>query len=84
MYGWLAVNYLMGSFSASALGDPKSTVVAIDVGGASAQYTMALANATEAVKSVTVNGKPYHLFTESYLGLGIDQARYAINATTGP
>lgn len=79
VYGWMTANYLLDTFSAK---DPSKTVGALDLGGASTQITFAPAVPVPPElggTDITVGGFTYHLYSYSYLGLGIDQARNAKN-----
>lgn len=75
VYDWLDVNYLLNHFS-----DPNVTVGAIDMGGASTQIAFAT-NDTQVsnnVISIDINHRYYTVFSQSFLGLGQDQARTAM------
>lgn len=75
VYDWLDVNYLLNHFS-----DPTVTVGAIDMGGASTQVAFAT-NDTQVsnnVISIDINHRHYTVFSQSFLGLGQDQARAAM------
>ena len=88
MYGWLAVNYLLGGFDAPDEhdhGSNHSTYGFLDMGGASAQIAFA-PNATEAEKHAndlklirlrTIDGaaQVYKLFTTTWLEFGVNEAR---------
>ena len=74
--GWLATNYLLGAF------DPNSAAEAhgvVEMGGASMQITFALTDPAPADKprltQLTVNGRPYYLYTHSYLSYGLQAAQ---------
>lgn len=87
LYGWIATNYLLGSFDAPK-GDPgkgHNTYGFLDMGGASAQIAFA-PNATETAKHAddlkllrlrNVDGSPqeYRVFVTSWLEFGVNQAR---------
>ncbi len=70
IYGWLAVNYQLGSFDSYS----KQLANVIDIGGASAQVTFPvedIANiAPDDLQSIDVYGKHINLFAHSFLGLG--------------
>lgn len=78
LYGWLDINYLEQNFQ-----NKTPTVGSIDLGGASTQ--IAFENNTRSPQlnahniQFTINGTPYHVFSKSYLGLGTDAARAAMN-----
>ncbi len=76
IYGWLAVNYLLGHLEH---GGPFPTVGALDLGGASAQITFVpLDFPREHGRAVRLGSNVYHLYSYSYLGLGQDVAREAV------
>jgi len=70
IYGWLSVNYQLGSFNS----DANSFVNVMDIGGASVQVTFPvddIANiAPEDLKFIDLYGKHINLFAKSFLGLG--------------
>ena len=88
LYGWIATNYLLGSFDAPENVDPgkgHNTYGFLDMGGASAQIAFA-PNATETEKHAedlkllrlrNVDGSPqeYRVFVTSWLEFGVHQAR---------
>lgn len=88
LYGWIATNYLLGSFDAPETGDPgkgHNTYGFLDMGGASAQIAFA-PNATETAKHAddlkllrlrNVDGSPreYRVFVTSWLEFGVNEAR---------
>lgn len=88
LYGWIAANYLLGGFDdpkGHAHGKDHHTYGFLDMGGASAQIAFA-PNATEAEKHGddlrllrmrTLNGESteYKVFTTTWLGFGVNQAR---------
>ncbi|TVY39775.1 Golgi apyrase [Lachnellula occidentalis] len=88
LYGWIAANYLLGSFNSPEdhkHGDNHHTYGFLDMGGASAQIAFA-PNTTEAEKHAndlkllrmrTLNGESteYKVFTTTWLGFGVNQAR---------
>ena len=90
LYGWIAANYLLGGFdrpSEHQHGKGHHTFGFLDMGGASAQIAFA-PNSTEAEKHAddlkllrlrTLDGSPveYKLFSASWLGFGVNQAREA-------
>lgn len=88
LYGWLASNYLLGGFDhpdQHKHGKGHHTYGFLDMGGASAQIAFA-PNSTEAAKHAndlkllrlrTMDGAPkeYKVFTATWLGFGVNQAR---------
>ena len=78
VYGWLTVNYLLGHLEH---GGPFPTVGALDLGGASTQITFEPLDFPRAHGQVVdLGGNTYHLYTQSYLGLGQDQARARVDS----
>lgn len=76
LYGWLDINYLQENFQ-----QQKATVGSIDMGGASTQIAFATdANQNKNIIDIKIGDVTYHVFSKSFLGLGQDQARAAINA----
>ncbi|KAL2140082.1 hypothetical protein VTI28DRAFT_4261 [Corynascus sepedonium] len=90
LYGWIASNYLLGGFDypdRHQHGKGHHTYGFLDMGGASAQIAFA-PNATEAERHAddlkllrlrTLDGYPaeYRVFTTTWLGFGVNQAREA-------
>ena len=88
LYGWVATNYLLGSFDAPGNhdhGKGHNTYGFLDMGGASAQIAFA-PNATETEKHANdlkllrlrnVDGSPqeYRIFVTSWLEFGVHEAR---------
>ena len=88
LYGWVAANYLLGSFDSPSEhnhGKDHHTYGFLDLGGASAQIAFA-PNATEADKHAndltlmrlrTVDGQPqeHKIFVTTWLGFGVNEAR---------
>lgn len=88
LYGWIAANYMLGSFDKPEQhehGKGHHTYGFLDMGGASAQIAFA-PNATEARKHAndltllrlrTGNGEPaeHKVFVTSWLGFGVREAR---------
>lgn len=88
LYGWIAANYLLGGFDSPEdhkHGKGHHTYGFLDMGGASAQIAFA-PNSTEAEKHAndlkllrmrTLNGESseYKVFTTTWLGFGVNQAR---------
>ena len=75
VYGWLDVNYLLNHFT-----HPSETVGSIDMGGASTQIAFVTTDTTQPNNEVvvTINHTPYRIFTQSFLGLGQNEARAAM------
>ncbi len=79
LYGWLDVNYLLGTFQ-----NHQRTVGSADVGGASAEIAFATNEQTQVpsdIVNVTIGGHEYRVYAVSFLGLGQDQIREAMNQT---
>ena len=74
LYAWADVNYLAGNFQAGSV-----TQGIVEVGGASSQVAF-VTSSTQDPNVVTprINGVHYPVFSISYLGLGLDQARLAM------
>lgn len=72
LYGWLAVNYLKGTFQRKAM-----TVGSIDVGGASMQIAFATDDMRPSPDTVSlvINQRRYRVFSKSFLNLGQDRVR---------
>lgn len=77
VYGWIDINYLAGHFN----GKKVPTYGSIDMGGASTEIAFATDDLTQPQDEVkvTINRKTYTIFSQSYLGLGEDQALASIN-----
>lgn len=79
IYGWVAINQLMGGFASG------ETLGFLDMGGASTQITFEPsedirkehANDMMAVKLRTLGGRDaeYHVYTTTFLGYGMNEAR---------
>ncbi|KAJ1450028.1 nucleoside phosphatase GDA1/CD39 [Pelagophyceae sp. CCMP2097] len=88
-FGWMSVNYLLGNLQA---GQSKGSVTVVEMGGASAQVTQlsqAPSRATGPAQSKLPTGyefdfdlgdQHFDLYTHSYLGFGLEQAREALSA----
>ncbi|MHB1948345.1 MAG: hypothetical protein ACYCQI_09555 [Gammaproteobacteria bacterium] len=76
LYGWLDVNFLAKNFQ-----NHTATIGSIDIGGASTQIAFETQDARFAADEVTlkIEGKVHTIFVKSFLGLGQDQAREAMN-----
>lgn len=72
VYGWLSANYLEGTFQKRA-----QTFGNIDLGGASTQIVFSSqdTNLSNDKVSVLIDQELYSVFSKSFLGLGMDQAR---------
>lgn len=78
IYSWADVNYLQNNFAGSL------TNGIFEVGGASAQVAFATPQtASESIISVIINNKSYNVYAISFLGLGQDVARTAMNQLSG-
>jgi len=78
IYGWIAVNYILGHLEH---GGAFPTVGALDLGGASTQITyVPLDHPQLHGQAVTIGTNTYYLYAHSYLGLGQDQARSRVGA----
>ncbi len=74
IYSWLAINYLLNNFQ-----NKTPTTGAVDIGGASTQITFEMPKPIKHdTTDLTINDKTYHIFTKSFLGLGINEARNRI------
>ncbi|KYO27106.1 ectonucleoside triphosphate diphosphohydrolase 1 isoform X2 [Alligator mississippiensis] len=84
-YGWITINYLLGSFKQSGwlnflpkLTSIKETVGALDLGGASTQITFVpeqeQSESQENSLHFRLYGKSYNVYTHSFLCYGKDQA----------
>ena len=78
VYGWLSVNHLLNRFDYG-----KSTVGALDMGGASFQIAIQVPpDATSnSLHNVTVGKLHLTLFAHSYLGYGVNQALWKITSS---
>ncbi len=78
VYSWLDVNYLQNNLFSN-----HETSGVFEVGGASAQVAFAtteLNSNKSNIKTITLNGRSYKIFSLSLLGLGQDYARGMINS----
>ena len=74
LYAWADVNYLAGNFKAG-----KVTQGIIEVGGASSQVAFVTSSRQDPnVVSPIINGVHYPVYSVSYPGLGLNQARLAM------
>lgn len=76
VYDWLGLNYRENTFATN-----QSPWGAIDMGGASTQIAFATTDISKPDDEVTlkINNQTYTVFSKSFLGLGQEQARYAMN-----
>lgn len=76
VYDWLDVNYLQKNFQ-----NNTPTSGSIDIGGASTQIAFATDKSSKSIDEVTIkiNKVNYIVFSKSFLGLGLDQARESMN-----
>ena len=77
IYDWLDVNYLSNNFLY-----PPVTVGTIDMGGASTQIAFVTSDTSKPQNeiAITLNNTRYNVFSQSFLGLGQDQALAAIQS----
>jgi len=77
VYDWLDVNYLLNNFL-----HPPDTVGSIDMGGASTQIAFATTDVSmpDNEIAIDINHTHYKVFSQSFLGLGQDQALTAMTA----
>lgn len=85
MYGWLALNYLMGLFSNYLPADPHTSVGFMDMGGASTQIAFVPAPgevtrhdediATVVLRNINGKAQLWRVFVETWLGFGANQSR---------
>ncbi|WP_367608365.1 multidrug DMT transporter permease [Legionella sp. W05-934-2] len=69
LFGWLAINYQLGTFNSES----SQPVGVMDMGGASVQIAFPVDENTvdsSDVKSISVHGQSFKLFIKSFLGLG--------------
>jgi len=71
LYDWLSLNYLEGNFDLD-----KTTLGAIDMGGASTQIAFETKDTSKPEDEIQFKygNKIYHVFSKSYLGLGMNEA----------
>lgn len=76
LYGWLDINYLAQNFQQGL-----PTLGNIEMGGASTQITFATVDTqpSDDKTTITLAGTTYTVFSKSFLGLGQDAARAAMN-----
>lgn len=81
VYSWVGYNYLNNLFSVA-----NNTTGTIEIGGASAQIAYALPNgvSNQDTVNLTFNGNNYNVYSVSYLGLGVNQAREKANNLVPP
>lgn len=80
LYAWLDLNDLAGRLQEGS----QATLGIIEVGGASAQIAFATNEDDPRVVTVMANGQSYRVLSQSWLGLGQDQARLSMINRTGP
>ncbi len=75
LYGWLAVNYLNGTFNSAK---PIKALAVMDFGGASVQISFPVLQASpsqhEDINELDINGRHYRVYSHSFLGLGLNQS----------
>ncbi len=77
IYGWLAINYLLGHLQ----DENTETVGALDLGGASSQITFAPSEAPRTHgQAIRLGETVHHVYSHSYLGLGQDRARATVGS----
>jgi apyrase len=78
LYDWIDLNYLEGNFDLD-----KATLGAIDMGGASTQIAFETRDTSKLEGEVQFRygNKIYHVFSKSFLGLGINKALFAMTQT---
>lgn len=75
VYSWLTVNYALGKLAGEGPTDG-----ALDLGGTSAQIAFVPGEPGDApTLPVTIGGKTYPVYAQSYLGYGVDYARPHLN-----
>ena len=81
VFGWLDVNYLQNNFI-----HPPKTIGSIDMGGSSTQIAFATSDTNQPENEVvlTINHTVYRIFSQSFLGLGQDQARNTMTNDSNP
>ena len=78
----MTINYALGLLGPNK--DPLDTVGTLDLGGASTQIAFIPSGEPyhgEGAANLTLFGVPYFLYAESFLGYGVDQARFRLNAS---
>ncbi len=72
LFDWLALNYLNKTLQ------PGKTIGALDMGGGSTEiaYITNENTAPGDIVNISINGNNYRLYSKSYLGLGLNFARY--------
>eukprot|EP00285_Hemiselmis_virescens_P015372 CAMPEP_0173390336 /NCGR_PEP_ID=MMETSP1356-20130122/14519_1 /TAXON_ID=77927 ORGANISM="Hemiselmis virescens, Strain PCC157" /NCGR_SAMPLE_ID=MMETSP1356 /ASSEMBLY_ACC=CAM_ASM_000847 /LENGTH=309 /DNA_ID=CAMNT_0014347691 /DNA_START=198 /DNA_END=1123 /DNA_ORIENTATION=+ len=78
VFGWMAVNHMLGTLGGSF----ANTVGSLDMGGSSTQITFVAqdpASVPNGYKfSMPYKGKVYHLYTHSFAGYGYNSARASL------
>lgn len=76
LFGWVTINYLLGF-----PGERPHTAAALDLGGASVQVTFETRDQSiypkDDIEHLDVLGNGYSLYTHSYLGQGLKEARFS-------
>jgi hypothetical protein len=76
IYGWVATNYLVGTFNDDS---PKQPIGVLEMGGASIQVSFVPKNMQLVDKSdlqpVKIGEKEFHLYTYSFLNYGLESAQ---------
>ena len=73
VYDWISVNYLKNSLTSKQ--EPNQTYGVLDMGGASTQIAYASNFNKENTLPITLGGNTFNINSQSFLGLGLDQAR---------
>ncbi|HBM17095.1 MAG TPA: hypothetical protein DD381_12240 [Lentisphaeria bacterium] len=71
IFDWVAVNYLLNTFS-----EDKKSVGVLDLGGGSTQIAFETQEVSIFESKIKIGNKTYNLYSRSYLGIGMDYARY--------
>lgn len=74
LFAWIDLNEIAGNFKTGR----EATLGLLEVGGASAQIAFATTAQDNRAVSVSVKGKSHRVFSQSWLGLGQDQARVSM------
>lgn len=75
IYGWLDVNYLMGTL------DSRETYGNIDMGGASTQISFEAEAMLDPENEITmhIDGRDRVIYSKSFIGLGLEESRKEMN-----
>lgn len=75
LFGWLSVNYQLGTLTSG-----QGFVGVMDMGGASVQVVFPVTNATAVnhsdIQQVTLYGRHFNLFSHSFLGMGQNEVTH--------